>query len=625
MEEKKMTKSKIYMIVGICLLVLAIGGSTYAYYAASRTAEISGYAAGAGMEITVTPLSTTANEGNLIPLDNDIETLNKATLGYGNTTGYDATKACIDINGYSACKTYEITVTNTGNAPLTVNGGVSLFGANTPNIDCAVMTDEVTVESNASCKGKTTLADGVTIDAHDSKTYYIVVYIENINEEQNDSGAFSGTITFTSTVGGKLKAKFAADPETVNIAEYITNLYTTNIDTQNPVTNNEIQYYYAPSVSLMNDRLGGTETFESGKGNIRYYGASPNNYIDIGDTYKEDFEIKNWVFPLYLITEMPAELLESEYGITDSASCLSVINSGEFGSEDELLDAFGMTVNEICSTTTIHVGDPILYRIVGIFNGKVKLIRDESIGVYSWDTSDSSVNDGDGINQWGPSTYISDSSPYEGADLMRLLNPGFTGIGGSLWYNGTIGECYTGPNNEISTCDFRKIGLNNQVKPLIADDTWYLGGWDDFYIYVNEIYGYERGENVCGKNGIECVYSDDGIQRQTTWTGKIGLMYPSDFGYAVDFNSCTEDLCDYNESECAFSNWLAGIGEWMITPSSSSGDQAWYATIYRNIYNDGYVGYDEGGTARPVFSLISNAEMEVHAGTSSDPYVLSLS
>lgn len=71
----------------------------------------------------------------------------------------------------------------------------------------------------------------------------------------------------------------AASPTTnygVSAAAYITNQY--NNATKTAVTNNNIDYNYATSVSLMNDRLGGT-TKDLNAGNIRYYGASPNNYI----------------------------------------------------------------------------------------------------------------------------------------------------------------------------------------------------------------------------------------------------------------------------------------------------------------------------------------------------------
>ena len=121
--------------------------------------------------------------------------------------------------------------------------------------------------------------------------------------------------------------------------DYITNLYTSNKD-DGTVTNNNIEYKYASSVNLMNDRLGGT-TEDLDGGNIRYYGASPNNYIDIGDR----------------------------------------------GANDEV----------------------ILWRIIGVFDGKLRIKRDESIGNYAFDSSASNVNNGYGINEWSQ------------ADLMKLF------------------------------------------------------------------------------------------------------------------------------------------------------------------------------------------------------------
>ncbi len=60
---------------------------------------------------------------------------------------------------------------------------------------------------------------------------------------------------------------------------------------------------------------------------------------------------------------------------------------------------------------------------------RVKLIRASSIGSYSWDTSESSVNSGYGVNEWSQ------------ADLMKLLNPDYESetVGGSLYWNNKSG------------------------------------------------------------------------------------------------------------------------------------------------------------------------------------------
>ena len=88
------------------------------------------------------------------------------------------------------------------------------------------------------------------------------------------------------------------------------------------------------------------------------------------------------------------------------------------------------------------------WRIIGVFevegeNGnfekRLKIMRNESIGAYSWDASAEDVNEGQGANQWGAS-----GSYTNGADLMRVLNPGYESkkYGNSLYYNRGKGSCY---------------------------------------------------------------------------------------------------------------------------------------------------------------------------------------
>ena len=106
--------------------------------------------------------------------------------------------------------------------------------------------------------------------------------------------------------------------------------------------------------------------------------------------------------------------------------------------------------------------DNEFWRIIGVMNNiddgtgkketRLKLIRNESIGKYSWDTSDLSVNRGKGVNEWSQ------------ADLMKLLNPGYESESGSLYYNNGSGYY-----NGSSSCDFTSIGLKINLKNLIGN------------------------------------------------------------------------------------------------------------------------------------------------------------
>ena len=121
-----------------------------------------------------------------------------------------------------------------------------------------------------------------------------------------------------------------------------------------------------------------------------------------------------------------------------------------------------------------------LWRIIGVFSvddgtgnyeQRVKIIREESIGRYSFDSTPSGINDftestgevthyGGGSNQWG------NSVDYEGSDLMRLLNPGYESesINNSLYWNRVSGTCHNGDNNATTTCDFTSTGLTSEAE-----------------------------------------------------------------------------------------------------------------------------------------------------------------
>ena len=339
------------------------------------------------------------------------------------------------------------------------------------------------------------------------------------------------------------------------IADYITNLYTNA--SKSTVTNNSITYNYASSVSLMNDRLGSSSTDIDG-GNIRYYGASPNNYI--------------------------------------------YFNCSDYNNQ---------------SDTTCEK-----WRIIGVFDGKIKIMRNESIGAYSWDTmaKAASLLTKPGINEWSQ------------ADIMKLLNPGHESesVGGSLYYNSKSGTCYNGTKNATTACDFTSSGIKNDItRGKIAEVTFYTGGADSDDIaggYSNTIYQKERGTEVISN-------PKDGITRLTSWNGKLALLYPSDYTYATDFNICSSTIIDYDDSGnsygCRSNDWMYPIlgtsnNSWMLTPTSLFSFEALY------IEPDGSVTYStsKAPTYQPfdiVPTLYLNAtETIVHGTTGSqdNPYKL---
>ena len=246
-----------------------------------------------------------------------------------------------------------------------------------------------------------------------------------------------------------------------------------------------------------------------------------------------------------------------------------------------------------------------IWRIIGAFNGKVKLIRGSQIGTYSWDNKNTSTGaeSAYGKNDWSE------------ARLMKLLNPGYESetTGGSLYYNSGSGNCYAGQNNATKACDFTSTGIKNDAtRNLIAEETWTLRNSSSSY--ANTAYEYERSKGS--------VYTG----RPTEWTGKIALAYPSDYGYAVDLSKCSQTLSDYEQSGCPSSNWMKTIISpnygWLLTPYSGNSNGAWLVLSSGYVYSH-YFAYLAYGVA-PVLYLNANANIKSGTGSSSEPYQLAV-
>ena len=150
---------------------------------------------------------------------------------------------------------------------------------------------------------------------------------------------------------------------------------------------------------------------------------------------------------------------------------------------------------------------------------------------------------------------------------------------------------------------------------MIESVVWNLGGTSTgaASATADTFYTAERGTTV---------YSG----RPTAWTGKVGLMYPSDYGYAVLASSCerTTNLGDYDSTACAGNNWLkSDSDQWTLTPSSSASFYAFYVVAAGDLYiNDRYYG-NYGHGVRPSIYLKSNIAIMGGSGSYSDPYLIS--
>ena len=279
-----------------------------------------------------------------------------------------------------------------------------------------------------------------------------------------------------------------------------------------------------------------------------------------------------------------------------------------------------------------------LWRIIGVFENNVKLVRSESLGNLSWDSSESSVNDGWGVNQWGESTH-EDGSYYEGADLQVYLN--------KMYYGGdTTITCYGGINNQTTTCPTNT--LDNTAKSLIDNHTWNTGAPNDSKLYDSTpglydtvpFYKAERGKET-GKicNGRD--YCNDTVTRKTEWTGYIGLPYVTDWAYASGENICETNMnkgyfVGASSPDEAFANAVCKNNNWM-NYGSTYNDTTWFMSprAYHDsashvwfVYGAGAAEYDRAACSSavvPSIYLKTNVLIESGTGTSDNPYTLKLS
>ncbi len=305
-----------------------------------------------------------------------------------------------------------------------------------------------------------------------------------------------------------------------------------------------------------------------------------------------------------------------------------------------------------CSDYTNPTADTCeLWRIIGVFNNVtkgdgskenlVKIIRTDSLGYYPWDYKQTGV---------GTSTDDYGSNDWTDSQLMMMLNPtnylksGYTNsndiiLSGSQqlynkigsYYNGTKGcepaEVASGASFSCTEVDFTSTGLKNDTtRNAIESVAWNLGGTSSIS-YTSESnglashwYSYERGTTVyCG--------------RPTIWTGKVGLMYPSDYGYATsggttkDRAAClAKELYHWDSSDfsdCKGNDYLynSSFPQWTLAPNSAAADGVFFVGSVGRIYDN--IAYSTFAV-RPALFLKSSILVDKGTGTLNDPYQLKI-
>ena len=202
---------------------------------------------------------------------------------------------------------------------------------------------------------------------------------------------------------------------------------------------------------------------------------------------------------------------------------------------------------------------------------RVKIIRNDSIGAIKYGSN----------------------STWMGSNIQNLLNSCYLGKQSSC-----DSYCYSYSTTAKGTCDYSADGIvvTDYYGKMVEDVYFNVGTGDSTYKTAANYYTQE-------------------IATHATSTSKIGLMYASDWGYAIEgFTGVLGSSgSPQNSSD---KNWLFSNGyEWTMSTYSSS--------YPLNVFYTGSLDYDStsvGGAARPVLYLKSNVYVVSGTGTKVDPY-----
>ena len=244
-----------------------------------------------------------------------------------------------------------------------------------------------------------------------------------------------------------------------------------------------------------------------------------------------------------------------------------------------------------------------LYRIIGVFDGQVKLIK-ATLATSSLLGTDGGYGS-DTTYKWSNlNTCPSDTTAYiQDNNITRLANKNIIGtpdFGCNAWELSDL--------NTINLNTNFLVNIGPTWSNLIEDTTWNVSGHTTYAATPREMYTAEI------TNATKTYGPSDG-------TSKIGLMYASDYGFAATPSAWTSNMSSYNSSSITLVNWMyMGSYEWTITPDSSYSRYYVFilgnnGNLYNNFTNIGYI-------VRPTFYLKSSVVYANGTGTQSDPIII---
>ena len=251
--------------------------------------------------------------------------------------------------------------------------------------------------------------------------------------------------------------------------------------------------------------------------------------------------------------------------------------------------------NFVCfGSTTSPCPEDNLYRIIGVIDGKVKLIKFD----------------------YATSVLLGTNGDYKGLDTPNstYYKGGLTSVNTYYWNY----KASNNPNNTWSTSLLNKINLNTNYlnnigttwSNMIEDATWKVSGHSTGYLTASEMYKVE-------------------ITNATkTYDAKIGLMYVSDYGFATSPSAWATTLDNYDGNDANGTlittiNWMyMGYYEWAMTPYTSKSITVFYLDNKGSVYYTERETSSSGFGTRPVLYLKASALYAGGFGTKNSPITL---
>ena len=259
-----------------------------------------------------------------------------------------------------------------------------------------------------------------------------------------------------------------------------------------------------------------------------------------------------------------------------------------------------------------------LYRIIGVIDGKVKLI-------HSYGATTTML----GTNEGYVKTYQEVAS--NNLELFQSFYKGkedFAKIGTYKW-NKTGDETWSTSTTNTTNLNKNFLtyldGKNTKWKTMIDNTTWYVGGM--------------TGTNGAKSNAKTAYNYEVGANKDatTTVTSKIGLMYLSEYYYGAtpdywmlpgfdengDVNDAGTAWIGEDYSKAYNNNWMStGLIEWTLSRISNDSYLAFPVYVGGVVIDNVFV--DNGLVLRPSFSLLSSIKFTSGEGTAVNPIRIKL-